>query len=259
MNTSTEQRNNPRNYSFSELRKICQHTSSNPAQEGFTGKVVRFFSIYITFAFLHTSISPNAITILSVFVFFSGMGTFFFGEHSLNILGGLLLIFSVLLDASDGEVARFRKTAGRLGANYVEPVSHDIQYGISFIMLGAALALTSGDQLFFLLGGVASVATLLFRLFESRFWQYYHAGITKNDVEEIKQGYSSLPFYARLASWFRRRWYSSTGFALLTFLAACADKLEYILWFWAVGMCLFTAMLALKQFGRLYRESKAIE
>jgi len=250
---TTRDEKDVRQYSRAELREICQKTSSNPAQEGFTGRVVRFFSLYTTMFFLRTPLSPNQITILSVAVFFVGVGLFFVGTYSADIIGSLVIFLSVILDGSDGEVARFRKTAGRLGSNYVEPMSHDIQYGISFLMLGAALALRYDAPHFFLLGGIAAVAKLLYRLFESRFWHYYHAGITKGEIENVKKAYGALPFYAWFASWFRRRWLSSTGFALLSMVFALLGRLDLLLWYWAIAASAFLVLLAGKQFLKLYR------
>lgn len=241
-----------REYTRKELQEICQKTSSNPAQEGFTGRVVRFFSLYATMFFLRTPLSPNHITVVSVLVFFTGVGLFFVGTYVMDVVGGLMIGLSVVLDGSDGEVARFRRTAGRLGSNYVEPVSHDMQYGISFLMLGAALALRFDAPLYYLLGGITSVAKLLYRLLESRFWHFYHAGITKDQIETIKHSYGSLPFYAQAASWFRRRWYSSTGFAILSIVFALLGRLDLLLWFWAIGASAFCVLLAAKQFRRIY-------
>lgn len=253
MNAPLRETRDVRDYSFAQLREICQKTSSNPAQEGLTGRIIRSLSLPVTAALLRTRISPNQVTILGVLVFFAGMALFFVGAYAADVFASVLIFLSVILDAADGEVARFRGSAGRLGSNYVEPVSHDVQYGISFLLLGGALFLRTGNPLFLLLGSIASTAKLLFRLFESRFWQYYHAGITKEKIEQVKQEYSSLPLYARFASWFRRRWYSSTGFAIESVICALLGRLDLLLWFWAVGASVFCVSLAGKQFWRIAR------
>lgn len=238
-------------YSVAQLREICQKTSSNPAREGTSGRVVRFFSIFATMLFLRTRLSPNDVTVLSVVVFFVGVGMFFIGTYTADIIGSFVIFLSVILDGSDGEIARFRKTAGRLGSNYVEPISHDVQYGISFLMLGAALAVRAEMPIFYLLGGVASVAKLLYRHFESRFWNFYHAGITKDEIGAIKQAYDSLPMLERLASWIRRHIYSSTGFSISCIVFSILGRLDILLWFWAIGASIFCILLASKQFWRI--------
>ncbi|MCR4264349.1 MAG: hypothetical protein NUV98_06550 [Candidatus Roizmanbacteria bacterium] len=255
-NTALHDEKDVRRYSIAQLREICQKTSSNPAREGISGRVVRFFSIFATMLFLRTRLSPNHVTVLSVVVFFIGVWMFFVGTYETDIIGSLVIFLSVILDGSDGELARFRKTAGRLGSNYVEPISHDIQYGISFLMLGAALAIRNETPVFYLLGGVASVAKLLYRLLESRFWHFYHAGITKDEIGSIKQAYESLPLLERLASWIRRHIYSSTGFSISCIVFSIFGRLEVLLWFWAIGASIFCILLAGKQFWRIARDNK---
>lgn len=253
-NIASHDEKDVKRYSVNQLREICQKTSSNPAREGISGHVVRFFSIFATMLFLRTRLSPNYVTVLSVLVFFIGVSMFFMGTYMADIIGSFIIFLSVILDGSDGEVARFRKTAGRLGSNYVEPISHDVQYGISFLMLGAALAIRSETPVFYLLGGVASVAKLLYRHFESRFWHFYHAGITKDEIGSIKQTYESLPLLERLASWIRRHIYSSTGFSISCILFSILGRLDILLWFWAIGASVFCLLLAGKQFWRIRRD-----
>ncbi len=240
-----------RNYSIRELRDICQKTASNPARDAMSGKIVRFFSMYATALFLRTSITANQITAVSVGVFFIGLGLLFVGTRVADSIGSLIVFLSVILDGADGEVARFRRSAGRLGSNYVEPVSHDIQYGISFLLLGTALALRYDMPIFLLLGGITSVTKLLYRLLEARFWQFYHAGITKDEIEEIKQSYESLPLYQRLASWVRRHIYSSTGFSILLIVFSVVGRLDIFLWMWAGGAAVFWVLLMSRQLWKL--------
>ena len=68
----------------------------------------RPISLILTKFFLKTSITPNAITLLSFFI--GSLSAYFFslGGYLNPIIGGLLFQFSSVVDCSDGEVARLK-------------------------------------------------------------------------------------------------------------------------------------------------------
>lgn len=237
--------------SIPELRMLCQATAPNPARESFTGKFSRNFSIYTTALFLRTSISPNQITVVSVVTFFIGTLLFIPGDYFLNIFASLIIFLSIIFDGSDGEVARFRKKHGKsyglAGGVYAEPVSHDIQYGLMFPIIGSALYLQGGSPLFILLGATASIAKLLYRFLETRYWALVHGTVSDEKREEMKAAYYIQPLYKKLFFWINKNLFSSTGVFLMIFILSLANRIDLYVWFYALGYSFLTCALFVKQ------------
>lgn len=241
-------------YSIKELRGICQLSAPNPANETFTGRFTRIFSIYITKILLYTKITPNQITILSVLVFFSGILMFFYNDYYLNLAGVFLVFFSIVLDGSDGETARFRKSGGAIGSRYVEPISHDIQFGFSYILLGLALYINGFSAYYLLLGGIASMSKLLYRLLKVTFWALVNKNITSESVKEIKESYSKKSGITRLIYWTERNFFSSTGFLLMIFIFSVLNRIDLALWIFCIGNFMYWLALFSKQIYRINKD-----
>jgi hypothetical protein len=241
-------------YSIKELRCICQATAPDPSTESYVGRFCRIFSIYATKMFLYTNVTPNQITILSVIVFFSGIAMFFVNTYDYNIFAAILVWLSIVLDGADGEVSRFRndiekKTDGsKVGGVYTEPVSHDIQYGFSFLIMGVAFCLNTGIVVYLVLGGLAGIFKLEYRLLKMRFLittDYINNVVNKSIKEENYKRRKNL--LANLFSYVNRNFLSSTGFLLSIFIFAVFDKIEWSLWFYGISYGLFWLVVFARQ------------
>ncbi len=236
-----------------QLRTLCQSSAPNPMRESTLGKFARKFSIYFTWLFLHTKISPNQITFSSVVVFFIGIGFFWNNVFEQNLIGCFLIFLSIVLDGADGEVARYRKTAGVTGTLYVEPVSHDVQYGLMFIVLSAGLVAQGYSWIYVLLGGVAGITKLLYRLLEIRYWDMTHAQtITVEKVEAMKKSYSEKPVLERLFYWLNKNFFSSTGVFVVILICTLAQRMDAYVWIYAVCYSGLWLLLFAKQFYILF-------
>ena len=91
--------------SISNLRQKCQATHPNWNDQPWINLRVRDISIYFTWLFLQTSIKPNTITLIS---FLFGISTVIFLAYSQLIAAFISLIFTLVLDFTDGEVSRYR-------------------------------------------------------------------------------------------------------------------------------------------------------
>ena len=145
---------------------------------------------------------------ISVFVFFSGLSLFIFQIRLVDFLGVFLVYFSSVLDACDGEVARFRRVqfperpVSHVGALYVEPVSHDVQYGLMFLPLGYAGFLASGSIWPLAFGVVAGTFKLLARLLEHRYWLMTRGmALSPEEIAQLRKTLQERPLYRRLISW----------------------------------------------------------
>jgi phosphatidylglycerophosphate synthase len=87
---------------------------------------------------LRTPLSANHVSVLGLVVGLISVYLFSLGQWFHLILGASLLHLFLILDCTDGEVARYRKTAGMSG-RYVEGMVHPILRSAIFIGLGLGI------------------------------------------------------------------------------------------------------------------------
>lgn len=118
--------------SIKELRQMLQtNVLGHPILQ-------RVLSIYITRVFLSTRITANQVTILMLVVGFLSAVPLFFGYFWLGLA---LSYLCILLDASDGEVARYRKQYSLRGI-YLDIINHLAIQSLFFLALGVCIAQT---------------------------------------------------------------------------------------------------------------------
>ncbi len=235
-----------------ELRAICQATAPAPGSESILGLFSRRFSIYGTWLFIKTPITPNQITVISTSTFFAGIALFFFPFEVLHLAGVGVIFLSIVFDGCDGEKARYIRNTRKSGGAYVEPVSHDIQYGLSFFLLGIAAWLHAGNTVLVVVGAVASIAKLLYRFLEIRFWHAFIApSMSKEKVEQEKYAYQSRGFHIRVFYWVNKNVFSSSGWVGPLLIAVLVNRLDLLLWFYAAGFTAFFVLLFLRQVLRI--------
>jgi len=110
--------------SIKELRKICQSPRDLHNPDSFLGqRFWRFFSIYITKLLLYTPIKPDHITFFMIFWGFLAGFFFSIGTYKYMIIGTIVLEFFMVLDALDGEVARYKKLFSVRGG-FLDIIAH---------------------------------------------------------------------------------------------------------------------------------------
>lgn len=223
------------------------------------GKFNRAFSIYLTWIFIHLPFTPNQITIFGTAMYLVGAGLFLKHEFYWNLAGVLLIILSFLVDAVDGELARYRKmvTGGGVGGVYVEPVSHDVQYG--WVFLPIALGQYWETSLIFpmIAGFVAASGKLLFRLLEfrydtlTRFWA---------ECGGKTYGLSSAPQKTpkTLQYFIFRNFFTGTGMTMMLLIATLISRVDWWLYFYGASFFLLWCALQLKQVSKIRKKLNEI-
>lgn len=94
------------------LREICQLSREKKyGKENIADRILRIPSIYFTWLFLNMGFSANQVTMVSLVIGIIGALLCNF-----NLLFGLILVYLyAIIDASDGEVARYNKTSSPKG------------------------------------------------------------------------------------------------------------------------------------------------
>ena len=223
---------NPSRYSIKELRDICQGSVKKHNQSYF-GRLTRIFSIYFTAVFLRTKITPNQITTLGSVVFFLG-ALFYFGNRQIALLGPVFYFLSIVIDGADGEVARFRETKGAMGSSYVEPVSHDIQYGLFFFILGVALWVNGFSASMIIVGSLASISKVLFRSIRMRYWHARYGGTERGTRETQQQIFESKTTPMLMYHYFDKNICGYPGILVPLAVATIFYRLDIFLYFYAI-------------------------
>lgn len=243
-------------YSTRELREICFDSVSALKKDGNKfGLFSMRFSIYLLRLFLYAGMTPNQITILSVATFYIGISLLMFNEYLLSIVGSLVIWFSILLDSCDGGVARFRGETSRLGAVYVEPVSHDVQYGFAFLLISYGLVMHDFPSYYYVLGGVAGLMKISIRLLQSRFCDLIRPQLSPERVLNMNKSLKEKSIMIKIAYRINKTFFDNTGIFIVIFAFSLIDRIDLSLWFFAIGYSIIWATIFAKQIYQIHQHN----
>lgn len=216
------------------------------------GKFNRVFSIYLTWIFIHLPFTPNQITIFGTALYLLGAGLFLKHEFAWNLAGVLLIILSFLVDAVDGELARYRKMVegGGVGGVYVEPVSHDVQYGWVFLPIALGQYWETSSILPMIFGFAATSGKLLFRLLEfryntlTRFWAE-RKGQTYGLSQSVQRTPKTIQYFIF------RNFFTGTGMTMMLLIATLLGQVDWWLYLYGTSFFLLWCLLQLKQVKKI--------
>ena len=239
--------------SILELRRRAQSRAPEAGRDPYVGMTIRFFSIYLTKALLYIRTTPLQVTVASVILFLAGVLLFAWNDRSLALWGIVLIYVSTLLDGCNGELARLLDYRPEIGSRYIEPVSHDIQYGLMFIPLAIGAYSASGSVLVIYAAFVATVSKLLNRFFIMRY-DYTLATSQKNvdtEGEPLIRYNSNVSFPHKVYRFVNRNFFSSVGLIVPLFFFTIFGRIDLFIWLFAVVYWLFAAVHFYRQFRHI--------
>ena len=168
--------------SIRELRKICQEpvwNYENPYTKFFYRKV----SIYFTKLLLHTFITANQATLISLA--FGLLGVILFSLQY-YLFGALMFPLSILFDCIDGEIARYRRTSSIKGV-YLDVMTHYIIDSSIFVGLSIGVFRAIHNPLILEMGMISAVSIMFSRIIRDA--PYIAAREIKTEVnaDEVKE------------------------------------------------------------------------
>lgn len=219
-----------------ELRQICQNSKEAPSwrTQSIEGKFNRVFSVYLTWALIHLRVPVITVNVSGALLYLAGAFLFIFNNYTLQITGLFLIFLSFVFDASDGELARYKKLPKEemaVGGAYIEPVSHDIMYAFFFFPIGLGAMLATGSLLPVIAAFVATISKLLFRLAELRFDSL--ARLLNEQKEAGDKYIQSTETPATSAYFVYRNFFTGTGMFFLLIFAVPLRHVDYFLYFYA--------------------------
>ena len=139
-----------------EVRKKCRrnNTESNNRLHWFASK----FSIYFSFIFLKLRFSADQVTITFFLVGLLGSGSYAFNSIIMSIVGYILFRLHIIIDMSDGDVARFNQSFSIRGA-YWDAVIHSILNPLYYIFICFSFYLQFDNNLFIVIGALLGLSS----------------------------------------------------------------------------------------------------
>jgi phosphatidylglycerophosphate synthase len=140
-------------------KNILQESSIETDELWYSRLFGRKISIYFTWYFLRLGLTPNKATLISFLVGLLGLLLFSFDNILSVILGFVFFHLYIIIDSSDGEMARYLNMKSELGAFYDKLLHYVMKIGIllvltlhayyfydkvSIIIFGLGVALISG-------------------------------------------------------------------------------------------------------------------
>lgn len=161
----------------------------------------------------NTQVTPNMVTVISIFVG-AGVGFMFYHDNlAYNICGILLLIFANILDCVDGQLARLTGIKSAIG-RILDGIAGDIWF--ASIYIGFALRLTHdyGTAWFFALAVLSGLSHLV----QANITDYYKTlhlyfvskekGAEFQSLEQVVAKHKEMKLGLNKAFYFLYRWYT---------------------------------------------------
>lgn len=149
--------------SLKELNQICQKPRYREVGNWMARHIIRDAALPLTWLLLHTQITANQVTALSLVTGLLGMVCLALSGSGFFLLGVFFLQFWYLLDHVDGQIARYRKTSC-LSGRFFDFVTHHIIHGTLFFSLGYYNYRMLEAEVFVLWGFAVSLSLIIFNL-----------------------------------------------------------------------------------------------
>ncbi len=201
--------------------------------------VTRHISRQLTRMLIHTPLTPNQITVISLVVGLASAGCFLPGSYVAGIIGASLLLLSAWIDCTDGEVARLKFLESPFGKQ-LDILCDNIVHFAVFFCIGLGLYAATGKIIFVYLGIAAVVGSFIsFLVLSPEIIQQKTQAAAANNKQTKESNLSD-----KLAN---------RDFTYFLFFTALIGRLDLFLGLTAIGANVFAGFLLFKKF-----KSKAV-
>ena len=114
----------------------------------------------ITKMLRNTGITPNMVTIISIFVGAAAGPLFYYDNIYIVITGIICLIFANILDCVDGQLARLTGIKSKIG-RILDGLAGDIWFTLIYVFIALQLNIEYGTKLFFIPAVIAGISHLV--------------------------------------------------------------------------------------------------
>ncbi len=199
---------------MSELNKEYEASLKSIETENYVDRVFyRPIGFHIARLLKNTGITPNMVTILSIFVGASA-GYFFYHDNLIyNICGILLLVLANIMDCVDGQLARLTGIKSAIG-RILDGIAGDIWFASIYIAFALRLSHLYGTYWFFALVVLSGLSHLL----QANITDYYKTlhlffiskekGAEFLTLEQVKKKHREMPYGINKAFYCLYVWYT---------------------------------------------------
>ena len=197
-----------------ELNKEYEASLKSIETENFVDRIFyRPIGFRIAKALRNTGVTPNMITVISIFV--GAAAGFFFYKTDIvyNIIGILFLIMANILDCVDGQLARLTGIKSKIG-RILDGFAGDIWFASIYIGFALRLSEQTGCYWFFALAVMSGMS----HLFQANITDYYKTlhlyfiskdkGAEFQSIEQIEAQHKQLKYGVAKFFYVLYRWYS---------------------------------------------------
>ena len=197
-----------------ELNKEYEASLKSIETENFVDRIFyRPIGFRIAKALRNTGVTPNMITVISIFV--GAAAGFFFYKTDIvyNIIGILFLIMANILDCVDGQLARLTGIKSKIG-RILDGFAGDIWFASIYIGFALRLSEQTGCYWVFALAVMSGMS----HLFQANITDYYKTlhlyfiskdkGAEFQSIEQIEAQHKQLKYGVAKFFYFLYRWYS---------------------------------------------------
>jgi phosphatidylglycerophosphate synthase len=171
-----------------EMRPVCQWSENQDGELAPTGSlynryILRPISIYVTWLFIAIGIRAHAATVMMTIVGLAGIVCCVPHAMALTLVGGIFYFLFDLLDAVDGEIARWNKTSSTKGL-YLDQVSHVFVDYPSRAVPALHYCLWKQDEFYVVLAVAALTSSLMGRAFREIFMRINAEIMTEQEKDQ---------------------------------------------------------------------------
>ncbi|HNV87019.1 MAG TPA: CDP-alcohol phosphatidyltransferase family protein [Candidatus Omnitrophota bacterium] len=182
--------------SLSELNRLCQKPRYKEVGNWMVRHLVRDAALPVTWLLLHTQITANQVTLISLLAGIVGVSLLAFPSSGFFLAGAVLMQTWYLLDHVDGQIARYRKTASLTG-RFFDFMTHHLMHGVVFFGLGVFCFQNGNRNLFPLVWGfVASLSVMMFNLSYDAKYKTFFEQISRMKQVEVFSSVEGCPLRA---------------------------------------------------------------
>jgi phosphatidylglycerophosphate synthase len=155
------------------------------------------FSKYFSYLFIKLGFTADQVTIVFFLIGLSGAAFFNYPNFKMQLIGYLLYRLHIIIDMSDGDVARFNQSYSVRGS-YWDAMIHATLYPLFFFAASISFWLSFENDQFLVLGGLGAIITSLLLSVKNNYYKalyFFQAGRNKNNnTQQSKMNKKSLKF-----------------------------------------------------------------
>lgn len=168
------------------LNLIVQKADYKTKGNWMARNITRDMALPLSWVLLHTPITANQVTLISLIVGVFGCFLFATGGALCVLLGALLLQIWYLLDHVDGHIARYKGQSSLTGV-YFDYITHYVVHAAIFIGIGAGVTEFSGQGTFLVMGLVAALGVTFLNLVYDVMYKTYFYRFTRAKVITVRE------------------------------------------------------------------------